>query len=81
MGRFSEMERDIISERVRSGINNARAKGKKIGRPEFSSDDIPKEFYRLHKLYLTGNLTVTDIARIMKCSRTTVYKYISTINI
>ena len=78
-GVFSEMERDIISERVKSGISNARSKGKRIGRPEFSPDDIPKSFYRLYKLYISGDLTVTDIARTMECSRTTVYKYIAAI--
>ena len=78
-GVFSEMERDIISERVKSGISNARSKGKRIGRPEFSPDDIPKNFSRLYKLYISGDLTVTDIARTMECSRTTVYKYIAAI--
>lgn len=33
-GVFSEMERDIISQRVKSGMENARVKGHKIGRPK-----------------------------------------------
>lgn len=32
MGVFSEMERNIISQRVKSGMDNAKAKGKSIGR-------------------------------------------------
>ena len=32
-GVFAEMERNIISQRVKSGMKNARAKGKQIGRP------------------------------------------------
>lgn len=31
---LASLERDLISERVRSGMVNARAKGKKIGRPQ-----------------------------------------------
>lgn len=31
---FAEFERDIIRERVIAGIANARAKGKKHGRPQ-----------------------------------------------
>ena len=33
MGVFSELERNIISQRVKSGMDNAKAKGKVIGRP------------------------------------------------
>jgi len=33
LGVFSEFEREIIRERVRSGLNRARAQGKKLGRP------------------------------------------------
>jgi DNA invertase Pin-like site-specific DNA recombinase len=33
IGAMAEFERSLIQERVRAGIRNARAKGKKIGRP------------------------------------------------
>ena len=33
-GVFAEMERNIISQRVKSGMKNAMAKGKRIGRPK-----------------------------------------------
>jgi DNA invertase Pin-like site-specific DNA recombinase len=35
---FSEFERDCIRERVRSGLRNARAKGKRLGRPRVFAD-------------------------------------------
>ena len=31
---FAEMEREIIRERVRAGVNNAKAKGTRLGRPK-----------------------------------------------
>lgn len=34
IGSFAEFEREIIVERVRAGLANARAKGKVLGRPE-----------------------------------------------
>ena len=37
-GVFAEMERNIISQRVKSGMKNARAKGKQIGRPPITMD-------------------------------------------
>ncbi len=33
-GLFAEIERDLLSERTKMGLANARAKGKKLGRPE-----------------------------------------------
>lgn len=42
LGAVAELERSLIAERVRAGMRNARAKGKKIGRPprtELTSED------------------------------------------
>src|SRR5690349_21438415 len=33
IGSFAEFEREVIVERVRAGLANARAKGKRLGRP------------------------------------------------
>jgi DNA invertase Pin-like site-specific DNA recombinase len=33
LGAVAELERSLIVERVRAGMRNARAKGKRIGRP------------------------------------------------
>ena len=41
MGVFAELERNMISERVTSGMRNAAAKGKVIGRPHTTVADIP----------------------------------------
>ena len=34
----AEFEKDIIRERVRAGLENARQKGKRLGRPEIDND-------------------------------------------
>ncbi len=38
LGAVAELERSLIVERVRAGLRNARAKGKRIGRPAASVD-------------------------------------------
>ena len=38
----AEFEKDIIRERVRAGLENARQKGKRLGRPEISNDVLQK---------------------------------------
>lgn len=76
MGVFAEMERNIISERVKSGMANAREKGSKIGRPETTADKIPSVFMKYYPKYRKGEMNVTELSRLCEMSRTTVYKYI-----
>mgnify|MGYP004521125187 CR=1 FL=1 len=75
-GVFSEMERNIISQRVISGMKNAVAKGKKIGRPETSKEDLPDKFWKYYSMYNKKQINITDFAKILDSSRTTIYKYI-----
>ena len=42
IGAVAEFERDIISERVKAGLRNARRKGKRLGRPPVSPMVIEK---------------------------------------
>lgn len=77
-GVFSELERDMISSRVRSGMKNAAAKGKRIGRPPVVAGRLPEVFWRRYALYRDGKLNVSDFARAMKCSRSTIYRYLKT---
>ena len=76
MGVFAEMERNIISERVKSGMANAREKGKIIGRKKTSVEDIPKKFLEFYKLYKNGQINKSDLARITELSRPSVNKYL-----
>lgn len=73
---FAELELSMIRARVKSGMDNARAKGAKIGRPRVSADDIPPIFYRHYPAYAAGNLNVAELARVCDMSRTTIYKYL-----
>lgn len=78
-GVFSQLELSMIRERVRSGMANAKAKGKQIGRPRLVMDDLPANFLRHYPAYKKGQLNVSELARICELSRTTTYKYISII--
>ena len=76
-GVFSQLELAMIRERVRSGMANARAKGKQIGRPQTTKDSIPAIFLRHYPAYKNGQLNITELSRVCDLSRTTIYKYIS----
>ena len=76
---FAELELSIIRARVKSGMANAKAKGKKIGRRPTTKDDIPAVFYKHYPAYVAGQLNVSELARVCGLSRPTVYKYIKLI--
>ena len=76
-GVFIQLELSMIRERVRSGMANARAKGKQIGRPQTTKDDVPAIFLRHYPAYKNGQLNITELSRVCDLSRTTIYKYIS----
>lgn len=76
-GVFSQLELSMIRERVRSGMANAKAKGKQIGRPQVTKDNVPAIFLRHYPAYRSGHLNITELSRVCDLSRTTIYKYIS----
>ena len=73
---FAELELSILRARVRSGMANAAAKGKHIGRPQTTKEDIPAIFYKHYPAYVAGKLNVSELARVCGLSRPTVYKYL-----
>jgi DNA invertase Pin-like site-specific DNA recombinase len=48
LGAVAELERSLIAERVRAGLRNARAKGKKLGRPKVVLDATRIAALRAH---------------------------------
>ena len=77
MGVFSELERNIISQRVKSGIQNAKAKGVPIGRPATSEDRIPSSFFKYYPKYKRGEINKAEFARLCSVSYPTIFKYIA----
>ena len=76
MGVFSELERNIISQRVKSGMENAKAKGKTIGRPKTTVNDIPGIFFRHYPKYKNGEINKKEFSRLCNLSYPTIYKYL-----
>lgn len=58
---IAQLERDLIAERVRNGLANAKAKGKQIGR-------VRKRNSILINSLLDAGLSYREISRIAKCS-------------
>nr|WP_302597961.1 recombinase family protein [uncultured Cellulosilyticum sp.] len=76
MGVFAEMERNMISQRVKSGMANAIAKGKVVGRPATTTENLPSSFVKHYPKYKSKQINKTELARLCDMSRQSVYKYI-----
>ena len=48
LGAVAELERSLIAERVKAGLRNARAKGKRLGRPRVIVDAARIATLRAH---------------------------------
>lgn len=77
VGAFAEFERDIISERTKVGLESARARGRKGGKPKGLSAEAQKKAARAKVLYDERRLSIDEICKILEIkSKTTLYKYI-----
>ena len=65
---FAEYERALISERTKAGLQTARAKGTRMGRPPALTDEQKATVRRLYK----SGESISAIARILGVSRATV---------
>ena len=74
-GVFSQLELAMIRARVKSGMANAKAKGRRIGRPQTTKEDIPAAFQKHYVAFQEGKMNVSELARVCGLSRPTVYKY------
>lgn len=74
-GVFSELALQMIRARVKSGMANAKAKGKRVGRPVLRKDDIPAAFLKHYAAFREDKMNVSELARVCGLSRPTVYKY------
>src|ERR671928_1294040 len=71
-GALAEFERDIIKERTTAGLEAARARGKRGGRPKALS---PEKIKLARRLYADTGTSVAEICTILGISRHTLRRY------
>ena len=76
MGVFAELERGLTVGRIKSGLENAKAKGSRLGRPKKKAKDVPSAVSELLSEYQDGRLTKVEFAKKAGISRTALYKYL-----
>ncbi len=71
---FAEFEHEILRERIRAGIAEARLKGKRFGRPLTAA----KKTGEIRKLYRAG-VSKAEIARRLEIGRTSVRRILANV--
>ena len=69
---FAQFEREILRERVKAGIAQAKARGKAMGRPRTAA----KKAEEIHALYQAG-VSQAEIARRLAVGRTSVRRLLA----
>lgn len=70
---MAEFEREIIRERTRAGLDAARVRGRKGGRPRALSE---KDLKQARALLADPGITVEDVARRLGVGPSTLYRYL-----
>ncbi|WP_405152045.1 recombinase family protein [Sphaerisporangium sp. NBC_01403] len=73
MAAFAELERDIIRDRTIAGVQAARARGKRLGRPPAMDDEMVAQ---ARHMLTAPNATVSSVAKLLRVSRATLYRYV-----
>jgi DNA invertase Pin-like site-specific DNA recombinase len=71
---LAEFERDLIRERTRAGLAAARARGRIGGRKKALS---PAQVKTTSTLMKEGEMSIKEICRLLKISRSTLYRYVA----
>lgn len=69
---FSQFERELIAQRTKEGLESARARGKKGGRPKVKDKYINKAL----NLYHSKEYSISEIVELSGISQATLYRYI-----
>lgn len=70
---ISQFERDLISQRTKEGLESARARGRKGGRPRKPTKDINTAL----KMYKSKDYSISEITKATGISKTSLYRYLN----
>lgn len=78
---LAEFERDIISTRTKAGLEAARARGRKGGRPKGLSKKAQDKARLAESLYKEKERSIAEICNHIGVSKPTLYRYLKSRNV
>ena len=78
LGLAAEIEREFISIRTKEALAKRKAEGVRLGRPPGKAERVKLDAYAGQIMdYLSKGISKRDIARLLECSHTTLYEWLS----
>lgn len=74
---LAEYERTLIRDRVQAGVDAARARGVKFGRPEVDPEKVAQNLRTIKHLVENEGLTVVESAKRLGWSKSTYYRHLA----
>lgn len=71
---MAQFEQRLIQERTRAGLNAARARGRKGGRPPLNPND--PRIISAKKLHQDKTLSINEVCSTLKFSRASFYRFL-----
>jgi DNA invertase Pin-like site-specific DNA recombinase len=75
-GALAEFERNLITERTVAGLEAARARGRKGGRPK--QNPTAGKIAMAKRLYNDHTLSIPEILNTLNISKATLYRWVNT---
>lgn len=75
MATFAEYERELIQERVQAGVDAARARGVRMGRPAPDPARVARNLRTVEHLIAAEQISVVEAARTVGWSKATYYRH------
>ena len=75
-GALAEFERNLIKERTIAGLDAARSRGRRGGRPKLKASTSKVSMAK--KMYADKSNKINDICKTLNISRATLYRYVNT---
>ncbi len=70
LGAFSQMERELIRQRQKEGIEIAKRQGRFTGRPKSKIENFDK----VYEQYMNNQISMEQATKLLECSRATFYR-------
>ena len=62
-------------------MENAKAKGVKLGRPQTTIATLPYNFLKYYPMFQNGSINLSELSRLSGISRPTLYKYLKIVDV
>ena len=78
-GAVAEFERNLIRERTKIGLENARIRKKQLGRPKGAKKETLEKYHYAQHLYENKNIVIDSACEMANISKTSFYRIDKTI--